>query len=166
MGAFTLANEGGSYRECGLLMRLGVGYFFLSIGFHAKGILHWALQEIKLIVIIFAIFNGAEESEFLGIFGNFTNVFVFQQCFSHLSEFSPFSPLPCFGVVFGVREIEFGTAFTSEHAAVDVFEEFLHCFFVTGSFVVSAMRLVDVVLVSVVVRLLTHRGLLAVSHRR
>ena len=156
-GAFTLA-EGGSSRECELLLRLGVRYFFLSVGFNAEGVFYRAVKEVELFVVIFAVLNGAEESEFFGIFSNFADIFVFEQCFPHLCEFSTFSSLSCFGVVFGVREIEFCATFASEHAAVDVFEELFYCFFVTGPFVVSRMTLVDVALVSIAVTCLRVEG--------
>ena len=97
-GAFTLA-EGGSYRERGGLLRLGGG-LFLGVGFNAEGIFCWTVKEVEFFIVIFAVFNGSEESELFGIFGDFADVLVFEQCFPHLCEFSTLSSLSCFGVVF------------------------------------------------------------------
>lgn len=94
-GAFPFAERG--FREGGLLLRLGVGDF-LRVGFDAEGVLCWAVKEVE-VFLIFAVFNGSKESEFLGIFGNLADVFIFEQCFPHLGEFSTLSSLACFGVI-------------------------------------------------------------------
>ena len=48
-----------------------------------------------------------------------------------------------FGVVLGVGEFEFGTAFSAEEAVVDVFEEPFDCFFVGGAFFITVCERVN-----------------------
>ncbi len=102
------------------------------------------LVEESEILVVVAVFDGAEEGEFLGIFCDFDNVFVFQQGFSHFGEFAAFCSLAGFDVVLGVGEVEFGAAFSAEEAVVDVFEEFFDCFFVVGTFFAAVCKLLIV----------------------
>jgi len=94
------------------------------------------LQEVILVVVL-AIFNGAKESNFLWIFGDFSYVFILEQGFAHPGEVAAFGANAGFPVVLGVGEIEFGGAFTTEAAGCDVFVELVYDLLVVGTLVVT-----------------------------
>ncbi len=117
---------------------LGVEHF-LGIWQLLLGRVFWHLEESGILVVI-AVCDGAEEREFLGIFCNFAHVFVFQECFSHFSKFSPLCSLAGFGIVFGVGEIELGAAFSAEEAVIDVLEELFDCLLVGGTLFITGQE--------------------------
>ena len=96
----------------------------------------FVIEESEVLVVI-AIFNGPKESELLGVFGDFADVFVLEKSFTHSREFAALRSMPGFGVVLGVREVELGATFAAEKAVVDVFEKLLDSFFVGGAFFVT-----------------------------
>ena len=111
---------------------------------HYLGIGVWLGEEVvvEIVVIGVAVFDGAEESEFLGVFGDFADVFVFEKGFSHFGEFATFGSAPGFEVVVRVGEVEVGAAFAPEETVGEVVEELGDGFLVGGALLVAGGGLV------------------------
>ena len=127
-----------------------------------------ALIEEIGIGIILAVFDGAQEGEFLRVFSDLADILVFQEGFAHFGEVAAFGAAAGFEVGVGVGEVEVGAAaFAAQHAAVDVFEEFGDCFFVGGALFVAGRGLVYIDNGDLgVLGILTRRTLLVLFHPR
>lgn len=85
-GAFAgvgIVIGGGIVVGCGVVLRgwvVGLGGFL------------WLVEEVEshVVVIVIAVFDGAEECCFLGIFGDFTDLLVCQEGFAHACELALF----------------------------------------------------------------------------
>ena len=112
---------------------------------HDLGIWVWLVEEVvvEIVVVVVAVFDGAEEGEFLGVFSDFADVFVLEQRFAHFGEFATFSSAAGFEVVVGVGEVEVGSTFAPEETVGEVVEEFGDGFLVDGTFFVAGGGLVE-----------------------
>ena len=82
---------------------------------HDEGIWVRLVKEVVVesVVGVVAVFDGAEEGEFLRVLGDFADVFVLQERFAHFGELATFGSAPGFEIVVGVGEVKVGAAFAT-----------------------------------------------------